>query len=254
MNKTFKSNQSNNDDLLAILGILSETSNNDKTPSNIVKDKLKTSETSDFNTSKKLDSNISETSDFNTSKKLDSNISETFDSKTSETSDSKTSETFDSKILKKLKKGQCEKKERYSILLLVFIIIILVLYSFGFYKLLINDKYNNLYDSENYIIVINLFLSYIQICCIIFILYYYRKNIFDNIEKSSMFKYGFIILAFVYIIYILSILRFTYILNNIDNYRETNYCFLTKYYIFMQCIPYIIFFYFLKNKNFTFDK
>lgn len=163
--------------------------------------------------------------------------------------------SLDSEIIKKQKKQKIISKEKnYSILLLVLLIALLVIYSFGFYKLLINNKYKYLYDCEKYIITINLLLSYFQIFFILYILYRFKELILQKIKSDNMFRYGFIIISFVYIIYMLSIFRFTYILNNIENYKEEEYCFLTKYYIFMQCIPFIVFFYFLKNKNFTFNK
>jgi hypothetical protein len=156
-------------------------------------------------------------------------------------------------------KNKNKNKARYSILFLVFIIVVLFVYFIGLYKLLTTKKYKDLYDSETnkYIVLLNLFLSYMQIICIILFLFYYRKDVFDNINKNNMFKYGFVILAFIYIVYILSVLRFSYILKNIDDYGEKDYCFLTNYYIFMQFVPYILFFvYILKyqNKYFTIDK
>jgi hypothetical protein len=159
----------------------------------------------------------------------------------------------------KKSKSKNKNKTRYSILFLLFIIVMLVLYFIGLYKLLTTKKYKNLYDSDTnkYIILLNLLLSYIQIFSIIFLIFYYRKDIFDNIKKSNMFKYGFVILAFVYVVYILSVLRFSYILKNIDDYGENDFCFLTNYYIFMQFVPFILFFVYIfkyKNKYFTIDK
>ena len=159
----------------------------------------------------------------------------------------------------KKSKSKNKNKTRYSSLFLLFIIVMLVLYFIGLYKLLTTKKYKNLYDSDTnkYIILLNLFLSYIQIFSIIFLIFYYRKDIFDNIKKSNMFKYGFVILAFVYVVYILSVLRFSYILKNIDDYGENDFCFLTNYYIFMQFVPFILFFVYIfkyKNKYFTIDK
>ena len=54
-------------------------------------------------------------------------------------------------------------------------------------------------------------------------------------------------LALIYLIYIISIFRLTYILMNIDNYKEKEFCFLTKYYILIQCLQCILFIFYIYN-------
>lgn len=147
-------------------------------------------------------------------------------------------------------------KKKFSMIILFFIVFVLLLYFIGLYKLLTSKKYKTIYDSKstNYLVLLNLFLSYVQIIFIILLLFNYRIKILNNIKKSNIFKYGFVILAFIYSIYIISILQFTYILNNIDYYNENDFYFLTNYYTFMQFIPFILFFvYIYKYKNFIIE-
>jgi hypothetical protein len=59
----------------------------------------------------------------------------------------------------------------------------------------------------------------------------------------------FIILLFLFFVYIISTIQLTYILINIDEYRNKEFCFLTNYYTLMQFVSIIFTFaYFYKLK------
>jgi len=154
-------------------------------------------------------------------------------------------------IFKSMTKEE-NNKTKYSILILIFAIVFLVLYLIGLYKLLTTKKYKHLEDSETnkYIIYLNLFLSYVQIISILILIFYNRSEILKNFKNNNIFRYGLVILVFIYFFFFLSILRFTYILQNMEDYSEKDFCFFTNYYIFMQFIPFILFFvYIFKYKD-----
>lgn len=119
-----------------------------------------------------------------------------------------------------------------------------------------SKKYKTLYNSDTnkIIVLLNVFLSYIQIGIIIIYIVKNKTIILDLIEHYKIFKCMFFILAFIFCVYIVSIIRFTYILRNIDKYGDEDFDFLTKYYILMQFVPFILCFaYFYKFKNFNME-
>jgi uncharacterized membrane protein len=147
-----------------------------------------------------------------------------------------------------------ENKKKYSISMpfLIIIFFVLFLYIMFIYVILTSKKYKTLYhsDTNKIIVLLNVFLSYIQIGILIIYLVKNKREIFDIINKHFMVTCGFYILAFLFCVYIFSILRFTYILRNIDEYGDKDFCFFTNYYTLMQFVPFILcFFYFYKFKN-----
>ena len=139
-------------------------------------------------------------------------------------------------------------KSKFFLIILIFIFVI---YFIGLYTLLTsNNKYDNLYNcrSDKFIIEINLTLTYLQIGISIILLYVYRKNISDLLYNNKLSTI-LILLGLIYFIYIISVMQLTYILINIDNYKEMEYYSLTKYYIFIQSLQCILLIYYI-YKNF----
>ena len=103
--------------------------------------------------------------------------------------------------------------------------------------LLTSKKYKTLYDSntKKFYVLVNVLISYVQIFVTVYALYR-LKNYIPQIIKSDLYKASFAILIILFIVYIISLLQFTYILINIDEYNFKYITFLTKYFTYMQII------------------
>jgi hypothetical protein len=149
------------------------------------------------------------------------------------------------------KKHMCEKKHQMLTLILILILILIffkiILTVMFIHIILTNKKYEALYDSgtNRFIISLNVLLSYIKIGIIIFLLVYFNKQICYYIKNKTV-KDLYIILLFFFFIFIISTLRFTYILINFDEYKNKDFCFLTYYYTLIQFLSIVLIFsYFL---------
>jgi len=105
-----------------------------------------------------------------------------------------------------------------------------------------SEKYETLYESETNaaFVSLNLFISYILIGIAIFLFVYYNKQICHIIKNVPLVKPFYIILLFIFIVFIISTLRLTYILINFDEYRNKDLCFLTYYYTLMQFLSILV--------------
>jgi hypothetical protein len=143
-------------------------------------------------------------------------------------------------------------KKKYPVLKIILIGIVLILYFVGLYKLLTSNNLKDLYDSDSnkYIILFNLLISYLMIISVLIFLFYNKNKIIINMKNNYMFKYISVILTFFFIFYIFCILRFSYILKNYNNNYDLKFDFFINYYIFIEFIPFILFlFYVSKYKN-----
>ena len=145
-------------------------------------------------------------------------------------------------IIKKIEYLNIGKK--YSAKYLIAIITFLIFYMLGLYKLLTTNNYKNLYDNElnKYLIILNVIYSIIIIGFIFVFIYYYYNEIVIKIRTDNMFKYGAVILAFIYLFYIFCTFKFILNLYNIEKNNDLEFDFFVHYYIFMEFIPFILFF------------
>lgn len=143
-----------------------------------------------------------------------------------------------------------KNKNKFFLIILIFIFVI---YFIGLYTLLTSkNKYDNLYNckSDKFIIEINLTLTYLQIVISMILLYMNKKFIsYLFSDKYNNLSTVIVLFALIYFIYIISVMQLTYILINIDNYKEIEYYSLTKYYIFIQSLQCILLLYYI-YKNF----
>jgi hypothetical protein len=145
---------------------------------------------------------------------------------------------FVPKQQKPLHLHKTENKTPTSMLIFIFLKIFI---TFMFiYIIFTSEKYKTLYESDTNIIFVwlNVLISYIQIGITIWFLVNYNKYI-NSFIKNDIQRACYTVFLFIFFIYIISTLRFTYILINMDEYKDKKFCFLTNYYTLMQVVSII---------------